>query len=654
MLTALARSRRISILAAIGGVYLATGAQAEHTSDNPVTAAGDAYGLTLGLESIGLYNAGLVRGFSPLSAGNVRIDGLYFDEEGGLSNRVVEGSTIRVGVSEIGYAFPAPTGIVDYDLRHAGDGTPSATAIASVGPYEASGISVDGSVPLIGDELILPIGVSYQVSTATFVAHFPGYTSSIIGVGATPQWSPNDKMTVRLLFDYQQTRDAKTFPEYFTAGDFAPPDNPHGYFGQNWAKARSLTLNFGGLVAAQLSDAWSLRAGIFRSVNDSPTSFADLYTNIEKNAQAEHIVVAYPDQNITSTSGEVRITGGFVTGDWRHELIFSARGRDTPALYGGEDVVDLGPATIKTLVQVPEPHFAYSPRTIDRTQLWSVGAAYHADWRKRGEFEIGVQEENYQESAAIPGSPKSKASAHPIRAYTNAAFAVTDQFTVYGGYTQGLENSGTAPSSARNTGAVLPASLTWQADFGVRYAVTPDFKIIAGAFELQKPYFNLDQSNVDRELGAQRAQGFEFSIAGQPIRHLDINIRILAGDVGITGPNLAAQGVGRLAVGQPKLTYAISANYVLPWWPAASIDLSALHFGRAPENVSNTISTPALTGVNFGARYRFSVFGADSSLRLQVQRATSMQVWGELYTPGFLPRGGPRTVFAYLTTDLQP
>jgi hypothetical protein len=45
---------------------------------------------------------------------------------GALSSRVVEGSTIRIGVSEIGYAFAAPTGIVDHDLRHAGGRAPSA------------------------------------------------------------------------------------------------------------------------------------------------------------------------------------------------------------------------------------------------------------------------------------------------------------------------------------------------------------------------------------------------------------------------------------------------------------------------------------------------------------------------------------------------
>jgi iron complex outermembrane receptor protein len=124
--------------------------------------------------------------------------------------------------------------------------------------------------------------------------------------------------------------------------------------------------------------------------------------------------------------------------------------------------------------------------------------------------------------------------------------------TVYAGYTQGLENSGVAPNSAQNSGAVLPASLTWQVDSGARFALTPKLKIIAGVFELQKPYFNLDRGNLDRELGVQQARGVELSVAGEPIEHLHINVGVLAGKVAISGPNLAAAGVGPIAVGQPR------------------------------------------------------------------------------------------------------
>ena len=647
------KSRTFSVVIAAAVIFQATAVNAQHAADNPISAADDAYGLTLGLESVGLYSPGLVRGFNPQAAGNVRIDGLYFDQQGALSNRVIEDSTIKVGVSEIGYAFPAPTGIVDYDLRHAGGDVPSATIIANVGPDESRGVSIDGSLPVIGSELVLPIGVSTQVSTQTpSYGPYPGYTSNVTSIGATPLWSPNDKITVRAIVDWQQTSNAKTFPLYFTAGDFLPPSISKGYLGQNWAEGRNVTMNLGGIVSAQLTKIWLLKAGVFRSTNDYPVSFADQYTNIQPNGQSEHLVVGYPDQDTSSNSGEVRLTGAFLGGDWGQQLIFMARGRDTNARYGGEDVVDEGPAVIGTLVELPEPDFIYSAPTNDHTQLWSVGSAYHLDWRKRAEFEIGIQDENYRETVVAPGIPDSGMSAHLPRAYSNAAFALAPQWTLYAGYTQGLENSGAAPNSAKNSGAVLPASKTWQIDSGIRYVVTPKFKIIAGVFELQKPYFNLDTDNVDRELGVQRAKGVELSIAGELAKYLHVNIGVLDGKVSIIGSNLAAEKVGFVAVGQPLLTYVANINYDLPWLPAASMDASATHFGTAPASIDNGVYSPAVTLVNLGGRYQFTAFGKKSSLRLQIQNLLATKKWTTQYTPGFFQWPPPRTVFAYITTDL--
>src|SRR6202167_1732942 len=188
---AIARARGIACVLLLVSSPVST-LLAQHASDDPVATANDAFGLTLGLESIGIYNPGGVRGFNPQTAGDVRIDGLYFDQQGALSNRVVEGSTIRVGVSEIGYAFPAPTGIVDYDLRHADGDKPTATVVTSAGPYQARGASVDALVPLIPNELQLPIGASYGIGTFTIYAQNPGYTSNVANFGATPQWKPTD------------------------------------------------------------------------------------------------------------------------------------------------------------------------------------------------------------------------------------------------------------------------------------------------------------------------------------------------------------------------------------------------------------------------------------------------------------------------------
>jgi iron complex outermembrane recepter protein len=624
--------------------------RAQHASDDPVASANDAFGLTLGLESIGLYGPGFVRGFNPQVAGNVRIDGLYFDQQGPLSNRVVEGSIIRIGVSEIGYAFPAPTGIVDYDLRHVGNGMPSTTIVASAGPFQARGVSIDGNPPLISTELQVPMGLSYQVSTQTpFGSPNPGYTSTVANIGATPQWKPSDQLTFRGIFDWTQTTHAKTLPIVLTAGDFQPPEVPRGYDGQNWAEARSLSENYGGIITARLSRNWSLAAGIFRSVADNQVSYADLYQGTEPNGSAEQFIVGYPDQMTSSTSGEARLTGHFGTGSWRQEVMFLARGRDTLALYGGSDVIDLGPAFINRGIQVTEPSFTYSARTHDRTDLWSAGVAYRAQWQDRGDFAFGIQQENYTKDVTSPGLPVAHLTDHPLRAYGTAALGLTERATAYAGYTQGLEDSGTASSSAENRGAILPDARTWQADAGIRYLLTPKVKLIAGVFEIEKPYFNLDSSNVDRELGSQRATGLELSASGEVIKNFNIAAALLWGEVKTIGTNLQAEGVGPVPLNQARFTGTINASYKFP--SAVSADVTIFHFGPYPASIDDKAQAPGGTLLALGGRYRFKILGAPATLRVQAQNLTNTYFWNLSYSAPLFTQYQPRAFFGYLTAD---
>jgi iron complex outermembrane recepter protein len=626
--------------------------RAQHASDDPVASANDGFGLTLGLESIGLYGPGFVRGFNPQTAGNVRIDGLYFDQQGALSNRVVEGSSIRIGVSEVGYAFPAPTGIVDYDLRRPGSGTPSATVVASAGPFQAHGLSIDGSLPLVSTELQLPLGASYQVSTQTQLSSpNAGYTSTVANVGATPQWKPNDRLTFRGIFDWAQTTHAKTLPIVLTAGDFQPPETPRGYYGQNWAEGRSLAENYGGIVTAKLNPDWSVAAGVFRSIADNPVSYADLYLNTQPNGSAEQFIVGNPDQMTSSTSGEARLTGRFATGSWRQNIVLLARGRDTLALYGGSDVIDLGPALIDQGIQVPAPTFNYTARTHDRTELWSAGIAYRAQWQERGDFAFGIQQESYTKEVNSPALPEARLTDHPLRAYGTAALALTDRATAYAGYTQGLEDSGVAASSAENRGAILPDARTWQADTGIRYLPTPRVKLIAGVFEIEKPYFNLDSGSVDRELGLQRATGLELSASGEVIRNFNIAAAVLWGEVKVIGPNLKAEGVGAIALNQARFTGTINASYKFSWRPALSADMTILHFGPYPASIDDVAQAREGTLVALGGRYRFKVLGAPATLRVQVQNLTNTYFWNLSFNSPVFTQYQPRAFFSYVTAD---
>ena len=246
-----------------------------------------------------------------------------------------------------------------------------------------------------------------------------------------------DRVTVRLILDWSQLTDAKTAPQIYTAGIFLPPTIAQGYIGQNWAVGTATSKNLGAIIDIKLSSSWTLAAGAFRSVSDVPISYADLYLNTQPGGSADHAFVANPDQSVSSNSGEIRLTGQFDSGEFRHEVTLLARGRDTLAYYGGSAFVDLGPAQLGQSIAVPKPQFQFTDRTRDLTHLWSAGVGYRVQWQSHGDAEIGVQHESYEKTVYVPGLPTSKIGDRPLRGYARGAFILTDRLTAYAGYAQG-------------------------------------------------------------------------------------------------------------------------------------------------------------------------------------------------------------------------
>lgn len=184
----------------------------------------------------------------------------------------------------------------------------------------------------------------------------------------------------------------------------------------------------------------------------------------------------------------------------------------------------------------------------------------------------------------------------------------------------------------------------------MRYSLAPNVKLIAGLFQIEKPYFNLDTNNIDRKLGIQRAKGFELSVSGEAVRNLHFTAGALLGEVRIFGSDLAAEGVGHIAFGQPRVQSVINADYVLPWWPSLSADVTVVYFGTSPAAVNDGFQNPAQTIVFLGGRYKFKMFSSPATLRVQVQNFTNFYFWNMGLTPGFFQFPG-RTAVAYLTAD---
>jgi outer membrane receptor protein involved in Fe transport len=104
---------------------------------------------------------------------------------------------------------------------------------------------------------------------------------------------------------------------------------------------------------------------------------------------------------------------------------------------------------------------------------------------------------------------------------------ITPTLVVYAGTVNGLEESGVAPGNAINRNVALPAIRTRQIDAGLRLALTDQIKLVAGVFDITKPYFNLDANGRFDVLGDVSNRGVEASIAGP----LTPTLSVVAGGV---------------------------------------------------------------------------------------------------------------------------
>lgn len=617
--------RRKSALAAFGVVVIATPAEAQRTEDNAVTAAEDAFGTSIGNESIGIYSSSQVRGFSPVTAGNVRIEGVYLDRQGFIANRLVSGSTIRVGLTAQGYPFPAPTGIVDYKLRGVGD-RPLVSVVAGSFAYGAPSIEVDAQIPLTGKRLGVAVGASYAREE-----YYDGADAGYFRAAVIPRWRPSDTVEIIPFWSTTMGTNEEIPPTIVSGGAYVPPKAPRRrYFGQKWAAKDSRSTNSGIVAKARIGRSWAITGGVFRSTFENEENFAQNFLDTTRDGRTRAQIIADPGQRYASTSGELRVSRSFADGPRLHTVHASVRARQLDSRYGGAAApIDLGERQLGESLFVPEPSaFAFGERTHDRVRQTTLGIAYEGRWKNVGELSLGVQRTDYRKTIDLPGDlPTTRATDRPWLFNASAAAYLTDDIAFYAGYTRGLEESGVAPNNAANRNEALPAIRTRQADAGIRWAISPRMKLVAGVFDVRKPYFNTDEANVFTILGDVRHRGVELSFSGNPVDDLSIVAGALLMEPRVTGEAVELGRVGAKPLGQAATILRGNADYRLSFLPGVSVDLAVSWYGKRPSSRDNQVSVDPYALIDIGARYRFKFGRFPAMLRVQMQNVTNSYAW---------------------------
>jgi iron complex outermembrane receptor protein len=621
---------------------ITTPAAGNRAGENAVRKAGDAFGTVIGREEIGLYGAEDIRGFSPVAAGNVRIDGLYFDPVAFPSDRISGATTIRIGPSALGSPFPAPTGIVDIGLRLPEDEA-AGSALASLDSFGGTQAELDVALPVTRR---FSLGIGLTLGNGRYVNATQDRTREAALIA---RWRPSDRLNITPFISVTRVPRDDVGPAFLPTGDFLPPDPPRRrLIGPAWLQSRSTAVNAGGIVDWALAPGWQLKAGLFRSSLAYGQDFSNLLLDVQADGRARQLVLADPPLFFVSTSGELRLTHSLADGPRTHRLHLAVRGRSAYRRFGGSDAIDLGPTTIGTIGTAPQPAFRFGAQEEDRVRQWTGALGYEGEWAGVGALSLGLQRSDYAKRIGLPGG-KTATDAGPWLANVNAAVRLGPRTDAYGGLVTGIEESGIAPENAVNRNAALPAIITRQVDAGLRQRLG-DITLVAGLFRLSKPYFNLDPAGRFGPLGRVVSRGVEVSLSGPLTPALSLVAGAVLSDPGVTGDAVARGLTGPRPVGAIRRRLNLSADWRPPFAPGLSFDIGIFANSATIATVNNAVALPPQTFVDLGARYAFRLAGKAAVLRAQIVNAGGVN-GVSLDGPGSYRINDGRWAQLYLTMD---
>lgn len=572
-------------------------AYSQRADDNAVQSAEDAFGTQIDQQSIGLYSPTNVRGFSPQQAGNLRIDGLYFDQVTIVTNPcLIRDTTIRIGIAAQKFSFPAPSGIVDLQLRTPGD-KEIGSLIASYGPFAYSEAALEYQLPTKDQKLGVDICAQFE-HDFDYDAAQDSHRESFSVIGNV---QPSDKIQITPFVAYVGGSESRMLPELFTGADTSLPP-----FRENQLSAQADS-NFGweqltaGVVSAiELPGQWHIRSGIFYSRENDPANY-NPYLLLDAQGLESFMDVTPPHLS-TSLSGEVRAIWNNKGSSASDDVELNIRFRDSSKEFGGDDVVDYGPATLLDRSQFPAFVPTFSPTTTDAVDQVNIGATWSRSWGQQNSVSLGAMLVDYRRSIDTPGQEKVQTRESVGRVSAQATHELWRNATWYGSFIQGFEDSPVAPLVATNRGEPPLSSLTWQADTGIRLELGKSLHIVVGAYEIGKPWIAQDSAGVYVANGNLRSQGLEGSLA----YHQDA-LTVIAGLVGTTStvssiPN--GNGVQIEPLGTVPLTFTVNADFAPDNWRGFGVSSQLWRYSSQRVAYYQPIATPSLTTIGAGVRYQ--------------------------------------------------
>ncbi|MEH6791708.1 TonB-dependent receptor [Parasphingorhabdus sp.] len=221
----------------------------------------------------------------------------------------------------------------------------------------------------------------------------------------------------------------------------------------------------------------------------------------------------------------------------------------------------------------------------------------------------------------------------------------------------GANPAGGNPLPVSNAGETLAPYVSEQYEIGGKLTLGPvDLTLALFQIDRETAILRIDPDDATMlefgPFGTQRNRGIEFTVAGE----ISKGLRLIAGGSVIDAKlRQTENGVneGNEAVGVPEYLLNANVEWDVPFAPALTLTGRAVHTGKQPANIDNTLYLDSWTRFDLGARYVAVVGDKPLTLRLSVDNIANTAYWAsafDTFRPD-LALGTPRTFKASATID---
>lgn len=281
-----------------------------------------------------------------------------------------------------------------------------------------------------------------------------------------------------------------------------------------------------------------------------------------------------------------------------------------------------------------------SQQVIDTMSLFNDRLLITGGFRRQT---IGV--DNYDVSTGLRQDSLDQQAISPLAGIVVKPLA---NVSVYGNFTSGLSNGGTAPAGTANQGQAFAPYKSNQYEAGVKADWGRVMTSVA-VFQIAQPNGVTDPvTNIYGYNGKTRVRGLELSAYGEVFRSLRLMASATFYDPKVSGTAGGAQD-GNDPGGVPKFAFNLGADYDLPWVAGLSMNGRVIHTGAQYYDSSDALRLPAWTRYDVGLRYATRVASKDVVFRANVENLFGSRYWIQQGT--YVTNAAPRTVLLSAQVD---